>query len=145
MFETVTLTYPFALCHTINIINDALLEGDEDFIITVTNTTIQNGDPAVVLPQPLTVIIQDNESKQIIILLHNYYRSAISKFITRFSVDATVDVLPISDVAEGFSEPVCVVLSSQTAESIAFDLTVTVTLNALILSGIIHVHLLLNT
>ena len=57
------LSYPSRLCDSVNIINDRLLEGNEDFIINLSATTIQLGNPSVHLPLPSTVIIKDSDSK----------------------------------------------------------------------------------
>ena len=69
-----------------------------------------------------------------LILLENFM-SSTEPFITLSSVDAIVDVLPISALVEGSSESVCVMLSSPSADIITFTLTVTLTLHAPILSG----------
>lgn len=58
--EMLILHYPIALCHTIEIFDDEILEGNEDFGLTIFDVGIA-GDPVLTLPLEKTVIIQDNE------------------------------------------------------------------------------------
>ena len=55
--RTLMLSYPSGLCDTVIIARDRLLEGNEDFIVSIF------ADDVFELPQPSTVIIQDSDSK----------------------------------------------------------------------------------
>lgn len=58
--EMLILRYPLHTCHTIEIFDDEILEGNEDFGVTISGVGIA-GDPVLTLPLEKTVIIQDNE------------------------------------------------------------------------------------
>lgn len=54
--------YPDLLCHTIDILDDEILEGNEDFGITIFDDVDSEEDPVLTIPSEKTVIIQDDES-----------------------------------------------------------------------------------
>lgn len=59
--EILSLQYPADLCRTIQIFDDQIFEGNEDFGLSIFSVGIA-GNPVLALLSPVkTVIIQDNE------------------------------------------------------------------------------------